>query len=109
VVHVTAELKFPAPMTAAEHWPVWPDCTVVGEHVTVTDAIVPAGFTVTVVVPDFVPSWVEVAVIVTGSDTSPAPGAMNKPDAEIEPTLAAHVTPVLKLPVPVTEAEHWLV
>jgi hypothetical protein len=64
------------------------------------------GFTVTVVFPDFVLSCVEVAVIVTCNDTFPALGAVYKPVAEIEPTLADHVTPGLKLPVPVTDAEH---
>src|SRR5271167_5119940 len=41
VVHVTAELKFPVPMTVAEHWLVWPDCTVEGEHDAVTNVMVP--------------------------------------------------------------------
>jgi hypothetical protein len=54
-------------------------------------------------------SWVEVAVIVTWSDVTPPDGAVNKPEAEIVPLLAAHVTPELKFPVPVTVAEHWLV
>ena len=36
-------------------------------------------------------------------------GAVNKPVDEIEPALAAHVTAELKLPVPDTDAEHWLV
>jgi hypothetical protein len=54
-------------------------------------------------------SWVEVAVIVTWSDVTPPDGAVNKPEAEIVPALAAHVTAELKLPVPVTVAEHWLV
>jgi hypothetical protein len=68
-----------------------------------------AGFTVTVAVPALLVSWVEVAVIVTCSDVTPPDGAVNKPEMEIVPALAAHVTPELKLPVPVTVAEHWLV
>jgi hypothetical protein len=40
VVHVTVELKFPVPMTVAEHWLVWPDGTVEGEHDAVTDVMV---------------------------------------------------------------------
>jgi hypothetical protein len=36
-------------------------------------------------------------------------GAVNKPAEEIVPALALHETPVLKLPVPFTVAEHWLV
>lgn len=68
--------------------------------------MIDCGFTTIVVVPDLVLSWVEVAVIVTCSDTFPELGAVNKPVVEIEPALADHVTPELKLPVPVTEAEH---
>jgi len=33
-------------------------------------------------------------------------GAVNKPVEEIVPALAVHVTPVLKLPVPLTVAVH---
>src|SRR5271165_2009308 len=40
VAHVTAELKFPVPMTVAEHWLVWPDCTGEGAHDAATDVIV---------------------------------------------------------------------
>jgi hypothetical protein len=64
------------------------------------------GFTVTVAVPDLLVSCVEVAVMVTCSDVTPPDGAVNKPEAEIVPALAAHVTPELKLPVPITVAEH---
>jgi hypothetical protein len=39
-LQVTAELKFPVPMTVAEHWLVWPDVTVLGEHDAVTDVMV---------------------------------------------------------------------
>jgi len=107
-LHVTSELKLPVPDTDAEHWLVCPDWIVEGEHVTVTEVIVPDGFTVTVVMPDFELSCVETAVTVTVvvEDTV---GAVNRPDEEIEPVLAVHVTPELKLPVPVTDAEHWLV
>ena len=68
-----------------------------------------AGFTVTVAVPDLVASCVEVAVIVTGSVTTPPEGAVNKPELEMVPALAVQFTAELKLPVPVTVAEHWLV
>ncbi len=37
---VTAELKFPVPITAAEHWLVCPYMMVEGEHVTLTEVIV---------------------------------------------------------------------
>jgi hypothetical protein len=65
-----------------------------------------AGFTVTVAAPDLLVSCVEVAVIVTCSDLAPPDGAANKPELEMVPALAVHVTPELKLPVPVTVAEH---
>jgi hypothetical protein len=34
---------------------------------------------------------------------------MNKPELEMVPALAAQVTAELKVPVPITVAEHWLV
>src|ERR1022692_2885340 len=68
-----------------------------------------AGFTVTVAVPALLVSCVEVAVIVTCRDVTPPDGAVNKPELEMAPALAIHVTPELKVPVPVTVAEHWLV
>jgi hypothetical protein len=105
-VHVTPELKLPVPITVAEHWLVWPYRMVEGEQLTLTEVIVEPGFTVTVTVPDLLVSCVEVAVIVTCSDVAPPDGAVNKPELEIVPALAVHVTPELKLPVPVTVAEH---
>lgn len=82
-----------------------------GEQESVTEVIVPAGLTVIVVVPDFEVSWVEVAVIVTISVAFPPDGAVYMPELEIVPVpvLTFHVTAVLKLPVPITVAEHWLV
>jgi hypothetical protein len=65
-------------------------------------------FTVTVAVPDTLVFWVEVAVMVTNNDVF-VPGAVNSPEEEILPALAAHVTAMLKFPVPLTVAEHWLV
>jgi len=59
-----------------------------------------------VLVPDFEVSCVDVAVTVTSRDTLPALGAVNKPDVEIDPALAVHVTAELKLPVPETNVEH---
>lgn len=76
-----------------------------GEQVTVTDVRVPEGLTVTVNVPSFEVSCVEVAVIVTGV-LEGTTGAVNKPAVVIVPALAAQVTAVLKLPVPVTVAVH---
>ena len=51
---------------------------------------------------------VEVAVTVTDVIVV-TEGAVNKPLEEIVPADAVHVTPELKLPVPFTVAEHWLV
>lgn len=76
-----------------------------GEQVTVTDVMVPEGVTVRVNVPNFEVSCVEVAVIVTGV-LEATTGAVNKPAVVIVPALAAQVTAVLKLPVPVTVAVH---
>jgi hypothetical protein len=39
-LHVTAELKFPVPVTVAEHWLVWPEVTVDGEQATLTPVMV---------------------------------------------------------------------
>ncbi len=66
------------------------------------------GFTVTLAVPDTLVFCVEVAVTVTDVIVV-TEGAVNKPAEEIVPALAVHVTAVLKLPVPLTVAEHWLV
>jgi hypothetical protein len=68
-----------------------------------------AGFTVTEAVPNLLVSCTEVAVIVANSVTTPPEGAVNNPELEMVPALAAHVTDELKFPVPVTVAEHWLV
>jgi len=64
--------------------------------------------TVTLAVPATLVFCVEVAVTVT-EVMAVTEGAVNKPLEEIVPALAVHVTPELKLPVPPTVAEHWLV
>ena len=66
------------------------------------------GFTATVAVPDMDVFWVEVAVTVTfvAADTI---GAVKSPEDDIWPAFVLQVTVVLKLPVPITVAEHWLV
>jgi len=64
------------------------------------------GFTVTVAVPALEASCEDVAVIVTRRDVFPPLGAVNRPEVEIDPALAVHVTVVLKLPVPATDAVH---
>jgi len=63
-------------------------------------------FTVSVAVPDFVVSCVDVAVRVAFPEVA---GAVNSPDELTVPIVANHVTEELKLPVPWTVAEHWLV
>ena len=66
------------------------------------------GFTVMVAVPVLLESCEEVAVMVT-CKVAFVPGAVNTPDELIEPALADQLTAELKLPVPLTEAVHWLV
>jgi len=108
-LQVTDELKLPVPVTVAEHWLVLPDETVDGKQLTLTAVIDPIGLTVTDAVPDFVASWVEVAVTVTVVAEETV-GAVSSPVEEIVALLlAVQVTAELKFPVPVTVAEHWLV
>jgi len=76
-----------------------------GEHVGETEVIVARMITVTVAEPDFVGSWVDVAVTIG----VPAAEGVNIPADVIAPPIADQVTAVLKLPVPETVAEHWLV
>jgi hypothetical protein len=66
------------------------------------------GLTVTEAVPDLVESWLEVAVTVS-TRLAVTTGAVSRPELEIEPAVALHVTDELKFPVPFTVAEHWLV
>jgi hypothetical protein len=66
------------------------------------------GFTVTMVLPDLLESCVDVAVIVTIT-TALVPGAVNTPEEVMDPALAVQLTTLLKFPVPVTVATHWLV
>ena len=63
-VQVTAEPKFPVPVTVAEHVLVWAVVMEDGEHETLTDVIETGTVTVTVAKPDLVVSCVEVAVMV---------------------------------------------
>jgi len=52
--------------------------------------------------------WVEVAVIVM--DVLPeTTGAVKTPVAVMEPAVAIQTTVVLKVPVPVTVAVHWII
>jgi len=81
----------------------------VGEQATATDVIVTGTITVTVADPDFVVSWVEVALIVSEPELGTVAGAVYTPELDIVPETAAHVTAELYAPVPDTTAEHWLV
>lgn len=105
--HVTEELKLPVPWTLAEHLLAWLTNITFGAHETSTEVIVEADeFTATVAVPDFAGSCVDVAVMTALPATA---GAVNDPDALIVPLVADQVTAELKLPVPWTVAEYWLV
>jgi hypothetical protein len=66
------------------------------------------GFTVTEALPLTLVFCVEVAVTVTRRLVVTT-GAVSIPDDEMEPADVVQVTLVLKLPLPVTLAEHWLV
>lgn len=62
--------------------------------------------TVTFVVPDFVESCVEVALIVAEPEAGAADAAVYAPALVSVPESADQVTAELKLPVPATVAEH---
>ncbi len=99
-LQVTAELKLPVPCTVAVHCDVPFVLTAVGLQLTATEVMVGATvwtWTLTGAVPDFVASWVLVAVTVTLPAEA---GAVNSPLALMLPPLALHVTAELKLPVP---------
>jgi hypothetical protein len=104
-VHTTAELKLPVPVTTEVHWLSWLDRIVGKAQVTVTELIVPEGWTKMLADPDFVESWTEVAVTVTCALVATT-GAVNTPLLSTEPELAVQFTAELKLLVPVTVAAH---
>jgi len=66
------------------------------------------GVTVTVVLPLFVASWIEAALMLTVVLTVTT-GAVNIPLTSMLPEVDPQVTPVLKLPVPVTVEVQLLV
>ena len=75
-----------------------------GLQVTVTEVIVGGvDCTVTIAVPNFVVSWVLVAVTIAVPGKA---GAVKIPLALMLPPLSDHVTPELKPPVPRTDALH---
>ena len=65
------------------------------------------GLTVRMAVAFWEVSWLEMAVTVTWVLAVTA-WAVNSPVASMVPALAAQVTVLMKLPVPVTVAVHWL-
>jgi hypothetical protein len=65
-------------------------------QVTATESINGEVTAVTVAVPNFDVSWIEVAVIVG----LPAPAGVKTPDGVIAPPLTPHVYAALKAPVP---------
>jgi hypothetical protein len=67
-----------------------------GRQVTDTDVIVGGNATVTVVDPNLVASWTEVAVIAA----FPAAEGVKSPAEVIAPLVAVHVTAGLKFPMP---------
>jgi hypothetical protein len=79
-------------MTVAEHWMLCPVCTLGALHETATDVMVGAGATVTVAVPDFVESCVEIALTVSDPDVGTVAGAVYIPELEIVPEFADQVT-----------------
>jgi hypothetical protein len=93
------------PFAMALHWLLCRGWIAVGEQVTL---IAVTGVTVTEVVPVFVLSWTEAALIETVVLAVTA-GAVKTPFTSMVPLLDPHVTTVLNVPVPVTVAVHWLV
>ena len=83
----------PVPDTVAEHWLVLPVWMLVGVQATATEVIVEDdAATVTIAVPDFVESWVLVAVIVDLPDEGAVAGAVYSPELEIVPESTDQLT-----------------
>ena len=101
----------PVPLTLAEHALLCCVVMVVGRHKTLTEVMVPDSPTFTVVLPDFVVSCVDVAVMVA----TPAEAGVKTPVLLILPMLVgltAQVTEVPKTSEPETVAEQaavWFV
>jgi len=96
---VLPSLKLPV----AEYCSVLPAIIDASLGPTLIDCNVGGGLTVTIVLPDLLVSWADVAVTVTVPAVA---GAVNIPEELIVPVLADHVTDELKLPVPETVAVH---
>ncbi len=78
VDQLTAELKFPVPLTVAEHVddvPL-PSTRDGGVHVTTTEVIVGGGVIVNITESDFVESCIEVALIVSDPELGIVAGAV---------------------------------
>jgi hypothetical protein len=104
LLHVTAELYAPVPLTVAAHWEFCAVVIVDGAQLTVTEVIVGAG---DVIVTEAFPltdgSCTDVAKIVA----TPVVDGVKTPDGEMLPLVALHVTAWPGVPfVPYTEAEH---
>lgn len=93
------------PLAKAVHWLLCRDWMAAGVHDTV---MVVTGPTVTVALPFFVGSWTEVAVMVTVALPF-TDWAVKTPLPSIVPALEPQETAVLRVPLPVTVAVHWLV
>ena len=92
--HATALLKFPVPSRVALQAEVWEVVIGDGEQLTETPVIVDGALTVTVADPDWLPSWVEIAVMVA----VPAAVGVKTPALLMAPIvdgLTDHVTALL--------------
>jgi hypothetical protein len=106
---VTLGLKAPVPFTVAVHAVNWPPWMVVGAQVAVTPVTAPAVATVITVVPSFVVSCVDMAVMVAWLVKGTVDAVKSPLELMVPLPLAVQVTVELKLPVPETLAVHWLV
>jgi hypothetical protein len=98
---LTLWLKLPVPWTLALHCVVCPSATVDEVQNTLTDVTVGRTDTATVVVPNFVESGVDVAMMVA----VPTPLGVKTPEPLIAPILVGltdQMTEELKAPVPLT-------
>jgi len=99
---LTALLKFPVPVIEGVQLVVWLVVTEVGVQATEIEVIVFGTADVTVALPNFVGSWVEVAVIVA----VPAARGVNTPAGLTFPRVdgvSDQFTLLLKAPAPVTD------
>ena len=103
LVQLTAVVM--TPLAEAKHWLVCNDWMMVGVQET---EMAVTGVTVMVTEAFLELSWLETAVMVFWVVTVTA-WAVKRPLVSMVPALVPYVTPVAKLPLPVTAAVHWLV